>query len=29
MENSRNGLARWLTLDIMRKYENIPNTLEK
>jgi hypothetical protein len=29
MEKFRNGLARWLALDIMRKYENIPDTLEK
>jgi hypothetical protein len=29
MENFRNGLARWLTLDIMRKYKDIPDTLEK
>jgi hypothetical protein len=29
MEKFRNGLARWLALDIMRKYEHIPDTLEK
>jgi hypothetical protein len=29
MEKFRNGLAQWLALDIMRKYENIPDTLEK
>jgi hypothetical protein len=29
MEKFRNSLARWLALDIMRKYENIPDTLEK
>jgi hypothetical protein len=29
MEKFRNGLAQWLALDIMRKYKNIPDTLEK
>jgi hypothetical protein len=29
MEKFRNGLAQWLALDIMRKYENIPDTLDK
>ena len=29
MEKFRNRLARWLALDIMHKYENIPTTLDK
>ena len=29
MEKFRNGLARWLALDIMHKYENIPSTLDE
>ena len=29
MEKFRNGLARWLALDIMHKYENIPATLDE
>ena len=28
MEKFRNGLDRWLTLDIMHKYDNIPATLD-
>ena len=29
MEKFQNGLARWLALDIMHKYENIPATLDE
>ena len=29
MEKFRNGLACWLALDIMHKYENIPATLDE
>ena len=29
MEKFRNGLARWLALDIMRKYVDIPATLDE
>ena len=29
MEKFRNGLARWLALDIMHKYKNIPATLDE
>ena len=29
MEKFRNGLVRWLTLDIMHKYNNIPATLDE
>ena len=29
MEKFRNGLARWLALDIMHKYDNIPATLDE
>ena len=29
MENFRNGLAWWLALNIMHKYENIPATLDE
>ena len=28
MEKFRNGLVRWLALDIMHKYDNIPTTLD-
>ena len=29
MEKFQNGLAWWLALDIMHKYENIPTTLDE
>ena len=28
MEKFHNGLVRWLALDIMHKYDNIPATLD-